>query len=563
MRDEVPVDVIKWVELPVEIEKEVIVEVPKEKIVEKRVPRKVVKQGPRDEDPLRQMQERMQQMQQQMQQMQQQQPTQQLLQQMQQLQQQMQQMQQMQYQPVVTGSEIRRLAGEGKVIGEEVRPCAAMTPEHVRNPNTQINILKPSPESEQKRKPAAAPAAAVQGHEKYLKKMEDGAKPTAKAAQEAAANAQARASEKERALQKMIEHAMAGGVIDERKQKEIDRAKAEVAKAQEEAANAAAAAQARNSEEAAANAQARASEKERALQRMIEDAMAGGVIDERKQKEMDLAKAEVARAQEEVAKAAAAAQARNSEEAAVNAQVGVSEKERALQRMIEDAMAGGVIDERKQEEIDLAKAEVARAQEEAANAAAAAQARNSEEAAVNAQVGASEKERALQKTIEDAMADGVIDEQEQKAIDLAKAEAARAQQEEAAKAAAAEKARKAEEAARLLNIKAETERQRQREEREREREKPYGSRKHIAHPPEPPLPPSDDPEEKRKQKEEEVYQRQDKQRVQHKMDFAKRISQAEQLRNDIEAKQAEAKLLEAEGKVEIVEVPVKVPNYVS
>ena len=440
MRDEVPVDVIKWVELPVEIEKEVIVEVPKEKIVEKRVPRKVVKQGPRDEDPLRQMQERMQQMQQQMQQMQQQQPTQQLLQQMQQLQQQMQQlqqqmqqMQQMQYQPVVTGSEIRRLAGEGKVIGEEVRPCAAMTPEHVRNPNTQINILKPSPESEQKRKPAAAPAAAVQGHEKYLKKMEDGAKPTAKAAQEAAANAQARASEKERALQKMIEHAMAGGVIDERKQKEIDRAKAEVAKAQEEAAN----------------------------------------------------------------------------------------------------------------------------------AAAAAQARNSEEAAVNAQVGASEKERALQKTIEDAMADGVIDEQEQKAIDLAKAEAARAQQEEAAKAAAAEKARKAEEAARLLSIKAETERQRQREEREREREKPYGSRKHIAHPPEPPLPPSDDPEEKRKQKEEEVYQRQDKQRVQHKMDFAKRISQAEQLRNDIEAKQAEAKLLEAEGKVEIVEVPVKVPNYVS
>ena len=505
MRDEVPVDVIKWVELPVEIEKEVIVEVPKEKIVEKRVPRKVVKQGPRDEDPLRQMQERMQQMQQQMQQMQQQQPTQQLLQQMQQLQQQMQQlqqqmqqMQQMQYQPVVTGSEIRRLAGEGKVIGEEVRPCAAMTPEHVRNPNTQINILKPSPESEQKRKPAAAPAAAVQGHEKYLKKMEDGAKPTAKAAQEAAANAQARASEKERALQKMIEHAMAGGVIDERKQKEIDRAKAEVAKAQEEAAN-----------------------------------------------------------------AAAAAQARNSEEAAVNAQVGVSEKERALQRMIEDAMAGGVFDERKQEEIDLAKAEVARAQEEAANAAAAAQARNSEEAAVNAQVGASEKERALQKTIEDAMADGVIDEQEQKAIDLAKAEAARAQQEEAAKAAAAEKARKAEEAARLLSIKAETERQRQREEREREREKPYGSRKHIAHPPEPPLPPSDDPEEKRKQKEEEVYQRQDKQRVQHKMDFAKRISQAEQLRNDIEAKQAEAKLLEAEGKVEIVEVPVKVPNYVS
>ena len=51
-----------------------------------------------------------------------------------------------------------------------------------------------------------------------------------------------------------------------------------------------------------------------------------------------------------------------------------SEKERALQKMIEDAMAGGVIEERKQEEIDLAKAEVTRAQKEAAKAAAAAQA---------------------------------------------------------------------------------------------------------------------------------------------------------------------------------------------
>ena len=181
---------------------------------------------------------------------------------------------------------------------------------------------------EQKQKAAAAD----EEYERFLQKREEEdaqrkekAQATAKAAQNAAAAAQAQLSEKERTLQKTLEDAMADGVIDEEEQRAIDLAKAEAARAKEEAAKSAAAAQARKAEEEALDAQARTSEKERALQKTLEDAMADGVIDEEEQRAIDLAKAEAARAKEEAAKTAAAAQARKAEEEAFGADV--SEKQ--------------------------------------------------------------------------------------------------------------------------------------------------------------------------------------------------------------------------------------------
>ena len=58
-----------------------------------------------------------------------------------------------------------------------------------------------------------------------------------------------------------------------------------------------------------------------------------------------------------------------------------------------------------------------------------AKTREAEEAATMAQAQANEAKIALKKTLEAAMADGVIDEDEQKAIDLMRAQAARAQEE--------------------------------------------------------------------------------------------------------------------------------------
>ena len=49
-----------------------------------------------------------------------------------------------------------------------------------------------------------------------------------------------------------------------------------------------------------------------------------------------------------------------------------------------------------------------------------AKTREAEEAATRAQAQANEAERALKQTFEDAMADGEIDDDEQKAIDLKK-----------------------------------------------------------------------------------------------------------------------------------------------
>ena len=107
---------------------------------------------------------------------------------------------------------------------------------------------------EQKQKAAAAD----EEYERFLQKREEEdaqrkekAQATAKAAQNAAAAAQAQLSEKERALQKTLEDAMADGVIDEEEQRAIDLAKAEAARAKEEAAKTAAAAQARKAEEEA------------------------------------------------------------------------------------------------------------------------------------------------------------------------------------------------------------------------------------------------------------------------------------------------------------------------
>jgi hypothetical protein len=106
-----------------------------------------------------------------------------------------------------------------------------------------------------------------------------------------------------------------------------------------------------------------------------------------------------------------------------------TENEVAWQKALEDAMADGDIDEEELKALDLQRAGTARLQEEAAKAAAAAKAIKAEEAATMAQAQALEVELALKKTLEDAMADGVIDEDEQKAIDLMRAQAARAQEE--------------------------------------------------------------------------------------------------------------------------------------
>jgi uncharacterized membrane protein YebE (DUF533 family) len=107
----------------------------------------------------------------------------------------------------------------------------------------------------------------------------------------------------------------------------------------------------------------------------------------------------------------------------------ITEKEVALQKALEDAIADGDIDEEEQKALDLQRAVTARLQEEVAKAAAAAKARKAEEAATMAQAQANEAKLALKKTLEAAMADGVIDEDEQKAIDLMRAQAARAQEE--------------------------------------------------------------------------------------------------------------------------------------
>ena len=107
----------------------------------------------------------------------------------------------------------------------------------------------------------------------------------------------------------------------------------------------------------------------------------------------------------------------------------ITDKEVALQKTLEDAIADGDIDEEEQKALDLQRAVTARLQEEVAKAAAAAKARKAEEAATMAQAQANEAKIALKKTLEAAMADGVIDEDEQKAIDLMRAQAARAQEE--------------------------------------------------------------------------------------------------------------------------------------